>query len=44
MTPIGLLMRLLGRDPFDRRLQDRPSYRIARTPQADLKDRMERRF
>src|SRR3972149_7215658 len=30
MTPIGLLMRLAGRDPLDRRLGDRPSYWIAR--------------
>jgi hypothetical protein len=44
MTPIGLLMRLLGRDPLDRRLHDRASYWIARTPQADPKGTMERRF
>ena len=44
MTPIGLLLRLVGRDPLDRRLHDRPSYWIARRPQADPKGTMERRF
>ena len=44
MTPIGLLLRWVGRDPLDRRLKDRPSYWIARTLQADPKGTMERRF
>jgi len=44
MTPIGLLMRLAGRDPLDRRLGDRPSYWIARGPLEDSKGSMERRF
>jgi hypothetical protein len=44
MTPTGVLMRLLGRDPLDRRLHDRPSYWVARTPHPDPKGAMERRF
>lgn len=44
MTPIGLLMRLAGRDPLDRRLGDRPSYWMARGPLEDSKGSMERRF
>ncbi len=31
MTPTGIVMRLMGRDPLDRRLKDRPSYWVART-------------
>jgi len=44
MTPIGMVMRLLGRDPLDRRLRDRPSYWVARTGQADPRGSMEHRF
>lgn len=44
MTPTGALMRLLGKDPLDRRLGDRPSYWIQRQRQPDPKNTMERRF
>jgi hypothetical protein len=44
MTPIGVLMRLLGRDPLNRRLRDRSSYWIARPRQPNPRDSMERRF
>ncbi len=44
MTPTGIVMRLLGRDPLDRRLRDRPSYWVERKPQPDPGSSMERRF
>ncbi len=44
MTPTGFLMRLMGRDPLDRRLKDRPSYWVERKPQPDPRPSMERRF
>jgi hypothetical protein len=44
MTPTGALMRMLGRDPLDRRLRDRPSYWIERKRYTDPKGSMERRF
>ncbi len=44
MTPTGLLMRVLGRDPLDRGLHDRPTYWVARSPHGDPKDAMEHRF
>jgi len=44
MTPTGALMRLLGKDPLDRRLGDRPSYWVERERHTDPKNSMERRF
>ena len=44
MTPMGVVMRLMGRDPLDRQLKDRPSYWVARKRQPDPKGAMERRF
>ena len=44
MTPTGFVMRLLGRDPLDRRLRDRPSYWVARKQHPDPKGAMERWF
>ncbi len=44
ITPMGVIMRLGGRDPLDRRLKDRPSYWIKRKQQPDPKGAMERRF
>ena len=44
MTPIGVLMRLIGRDPLDRRLGDRPSYWVACKPHGESRGSMERRF
>lgn len=44
MTPIGIVMRLMGRDPLDRRLKDRPSYWVGRKQPPDLKESMEHRF
>ena len=44
MTPTGVVMRLVGRDPLDRRLRDRPSYWVERKPQPDPRGSMERRF
>ena len=44
MTPTGIVMRLLGRDPLDRRLHDRSSYWVARTRPPDARASMERRF
>ncbi len=44
MTPIGLVMRILGRDPLDRRLNDRVSYWVTRRAVADPKGSMEHRF
>ncbi len=44
MTPTGVVMRLVGRDPMDRQLRDRPSYWVERKPQPDPRLSMERRF
>ena len=44
MTPTGIVMRLLGRDPLDRRLGDRSSYWVARTRPPDARASMEHRF
>ncbi len=44
MTPTGIVMRLLGRDPLDRRLGDRSSYWVLRKPNPDSRGAMERRF
>ncbi len=44
MTPTGIVMRLMGRDPLDRRLKDRPTYWIKREQQPDPRDSMEHRF
>lgn len=44
MTPIGIVMRLLGRDPLNRRLNDRASYWVKRMECRDPKDSMERQF
>ena len=44
MTPTGVVMRLVGRDPLDRRLGDRPSYWVARKRHPDPRGSMERRF
>ncbi len=44
MTPTGFLMRLMGRDPLDRRLGDRSSYWVARTRQREARGAMERWF
>ncbi len=45
MTPIGVIMRwVVGWDPLDRRLRDRPSYWIERKRHTDPSGSMERRF
>ncbi|MGH7380700.1 MAG: SxtJ family membrane protein [Candidatus Methylomirabilales bacterium] len=44
MTPIGIVMRLMGRDPLDRRLKDRPSYWVERSRLGDTRGSMEHRF
>ncbi|MFQ5847549.1 MAG: SxtJ family membrane protein [Candidatus Methylomirabilales bacterium] len=44
ITPMGVVMRLLGRDPLDRRLRDRASYWVAHPRPPDAKRAMERRF
>ena len=44
VTPIGLVMRVIGRDPLDRALTDRPSYWVERTPTTHPKTSMERSF
>ena len=44
MTPTGIVMRLVGRDPLDRRLKDRPTYWIDRKQHPDPRGSMERRF
>jgi hypothetical protein len=44
MTPTGLLLRLLGRDPLDRQLRDRPSYWRKREPHPDPRGTLERQF
>ncbi len=45
LTPIGVIMRwVVGRDPLDRRLRDRPSYWIERKRDTDPSGSMERRF
>lgn len=44
VTPIGLVMRLAGRDPLDRRLGDRPSYWTPHRRPSRPRDSMERQF
>ena len=44
MTPTGVVMRLVGKDPLDRRLRDRPTYWVEKTPHPDPRGIMERRF
>jgi hypothetical protein len=44
MTPTGVIMRLLGRDPLQRQLRDGTSYWVKRLPQPDPKGSMERQF
>lgn len=44
MTPIGVVMHLVGRDPLDRRLYDRPSYWVERRRAVDPRGSMEHRF
>ncbi len=44
MTPIGVLMRVAGRDPMNRRLRDRQSYWIQRKQHIDPKRSMELHF
>lgn len=44
ITPMGMIMRLVGRDALDRQLKDRPSYWIEREQHADSVAAMERRF
>ncbi len=44
MTPTGIVMRLMGRDPLDRRLGDRSSYWVERKRHADARGSMEHRF
>ena len=44
MTPTGMVMRLVGRDPLDRRLKDRPSYWVERNRQPGPRGSMERQF
>ncbi len=44
MTPTGIVMRLMGRDPLDRRLGDRASYWVERRRHANPGGSMEHRF
>ncbi len=44
MTPTGIVMRLMGRDPLDRRLGDRASYWVERRRHANPEGSMEHRF
>ena len=44
MTPTGVVMRLMGRDPLDRRLSDRPSNWVERKRHPDPRGSMERQF
>lgn len=44
MTPIGIVMCLMGRDPLDRRLKDRLSYWVERRRHSDPRVSMEHRF
>lgn len=44
MTPTGLAMRLIGRDPLDRRLRDRSSYWRDKPRQTEPRASMERHF
>ena len=44
MTPIGIVMRLMGRDPLDRGLKDQPSYWVERPRHGDTRGSMEHRF
>ena len=44
ITPIGLMMRLVGRDPMDRRLGDRESYWVTRPQRSTDRRAMEHQF
>ena len=44
MTPIGIVMRLMGRDPLDRGVKDQPSYWVERPRHGDTRGSMEHRF
>ena len=44
MTPTGVVMCLVGRDPLDRRLRDRSSYWVDRKRHPDPRNSMERWF
>ena len=44
ITPTGVLMRLMGRDPLHRRLRDGRSYWVERTRHPDPRGSMERQF
>lgn len=44
LTPTGLVRRLLGRDPLDRRGPSRPSYWNPRTKTRQSKEQFERQF
>lgn len=44
VLPIGLALRLAGRDPLDRRLRDRDSYWHRREPAGDPRGSMEHQF
>jgi hypothetical protein len=44
LTPIGVVMKLVGRDPLSRRLRDRDSYWVTRERSGQGKRRMELRF
>lgn len=44
ITPIGVVMRFVGRDPLDRQLRDRSSYWVDRNPHLVASGSMERQF
>jgi len=44
VTPIGLIKRLTGGDPLDRKMGDRPTYWIVREKKPNTRLLMERRF
>ncbi len=44
ITPTGLVMRLVGRDPMDRRLMDRQSYWVTRPKHPPDRSAMEHQF
>lgn len=44
MTPTGMIMRLVGRDPLNRQLRDADSYWVPHRRPRDVKSAMERMF
>ena len=45
ITPVGLLMRLAGRDPMRRKLDpEAPTYWIPRVDESDPKERLEKLY